>query len=195
MNNTHSKTLILVEGALMIAVATLLSMVKLFRMPYGGSVKLMAMVPLVMMSFRHGIKWGTITAFAYSLLHLVLGINDVASCPTLLSQIGCILLDYVIAYTVLGLADAIAKPFKNRIVGVCVGTGVVCLMRFVCSWLSGILVWGAYQSYYDWAANMPTWLYSLIYNGNYMLPDTVINIIGAAILVKAASRLFDRQSA
>ena len=195
MNKTYSKTRILVEGALMIALATILSMIKLFRMPYGGSVKLMAMVPLVMMSYRHGVKWGVVTAFAYSLLHMIMGISDVASCPTLLSQIGCVLLDYVIAYTVLGLADAIAKPFDNRVVGVCVATGAVCLMRFVCSWLSGMLVWGAYQSYYEWAVNMPTWLYSLIYNGNYMLPDTAINIIGAAVLVKAAPKLFDRQAA
>ena len=79
--------------------------------------------------------------------------------------------------------------------GIIVGTAVVCLLRFVCSWLSGILIWGSYQSYYEWAANMPLWLYSLVYNGNFMLPETAITIIGTVFMVKGASRLFERQSA
>ena len=146
------------------------------------------------MSFRHGTKWGLLTAFVHSVLQLMMGFSNVGYCPTLISQIGCILLDYILAYTALGLADMIGKPFKNRLVGVSVGAGAVCLIRFVCSWLSGILLWGSYQSYYDWAAGMPTWLYSLIYNGNYMLPETVLTIIGAVILVKAAAPLFKKQN-
>ncbi len=194
MSRNATRTRIMVEGALMIAMSSVLSMIKLWPMPYGGSVTLFSMLPLVVMSFRHGTKWGLFTAFVHSVLQLMIGFGDVAYCPTLLSQIGCILLDYILAYTALGLADMIGKPFKNRLVGVSVGAGAVCLIRFVCSWLSGILLWGSYQSYYDWAAGMPTWLYSLIYNGNYMLPETVLTIIGAVILVKAAAPLFKRQS-
>ena len=192
---TYSNTRIMVEGAMMIALATVLSMIKILEMPYGGSVTLFSMLPLVLMSFRHGTKWGVLTAFVYSLLQLVLGIKNVGYCATLASQIGCVLLDYVLAFTALGLADAISKPIRNRALGICVGAGAVCVLRFVCSWLSGILIWGSYQSYYDWAANMPTWLYSLVYNGNYMLPETVITIVGAVVLVKAAARLFERQTA
>ena len=192
---TYSNTRIMVEGAMMIALATVLSMIKIFEMPYGGSVTLFSMLPLVLMSFRHGTKWGLLTAFVHSLLQLILGVKNLGYCANLASQIGCVLLDYVLAFTALGLADAISKPFRNRALGICVGTGVVCVLRFICSWLSGILIWGSYQSYYDWAADMPTWLYSLVYNGNYMLPETVITIVGAVVLVKGAARLFDRQAA
>ena len=195
MTQTVSRTRIMVEGALMIAMATVLSMIQIFQMPFGGGVTLFSMLPLVVMSFRHGTKWGLLTAFVHSVLQLMMGFSNVGYCPTLISQIGCILLDYILAYTALGLADAIGKPFKNRLLGVSVGAGAVCLIRFICSWLSGILLWGSYQSYYEWAAGMPTWLYSLIYNGNYMLPETVLTIIGAVILVKAAAPLFKRQSA
>ena len=195
MNKSFSNTRIMVEGALMIALATILSMIKVFEMPFGGSVTLLSMMPIILMSFRHGTRWGVLTAFVHSVLQLVLGFNNVGYCATLLSQIGCILLDYILAFTVLGLADAIGKPFKNRLVGIIVGTAVVCLLRFVCSWLSGILIWGSYQSYYEWAANMPLWLYSLVYNGNFMLPETAITIIGTVFMVKGASRLFERQSA
>ena len=195
MNKSFSNTRIMVEGALMIALATILSMIKVFEMPFGGSVTLLSMMPIILMSFRHGTRWGVLTAFVHSVLQLVLGFNNVGYCATLLSQIGCILLDYILAFTALGLADAIGKPFKNRLVGIIVGTAVVCLLRFVCSWLSGILIWGSYQSYYEWAANMPLWLYSLVYNGNFMLPETAITIIGTVFMVKGASRLFERQSA
>ena len=195
MNKSFSNTRIMVEGALMIALATILSMIKVFEMPFGGSVTLLAMMPIILMSFRHGTRWGVLTAFVHSVLQLVLGFNNVGYCATLLSQIGCILLDYILAFTALGLADAIGKPFKNRLVGIIVGTAVVCLLRFVCSWLSGILIWGSYQSYYEWAANMPLWLYSLVYNGNFMLPETAITIVGTVFMVKGASRLFERQSA
>ena len=194
MSQTVSRTRIRVEGALMIAMATVLSMIQIFQMPFGGGVTLFSMLPLVVMSFRHGTKWGLLTAFVHSVLQLMMGFSNVGYCPTLLSQIGCILLDYILAFTALGLADAIGKPFKNRLVGVSVGAGAVCFIRFICSWLSGILLWGSYQSYYDWAAGMPTWLYSLIYNGNYMLPETVLTIIGAVILVKAAAPLFKKQN-
>ena len=195
MNKSFSNTRIMVEGALMIALATILSMIKIFEMPFGGSVTLLSMMPIILMSFRHGTRWGVLTAFVHSVLQLVLGFNNVGYCATLLSQIGCILLDYILAFTALGLADAIGKPFKNRLVGIIVGTAVVCLLRFVCSWLSGILIWGSYQSYYEWAANMPLWLYSLVYNGNFMLPETAITIIGTVFMVKGASRLFERQGA
>ena len=79
----------------------------------------------MLISHRWGWNWGVLTAFVHSVLQLVLGFNNVGYCATLLSQIGCILLDYILAFTALGLADAIGKPFKNRLVGIIVGTAVV----------------------------------------------------------------------
>ncbi len=193
MHKSYSKTRILVEGALMVALATILSMIKVFEMPFGGSVTLLSMLPLVLMSFRHGTRWGLLTAFVHSVLQMVLGFSNVGYCPTLLSQVGCILLDYILAFTALGLAYAFSRPFKNRFVGVIVGTAIVCAIRFLCSWLSGMLIWGSYKDYYEWAVNMPVWLYSLVYNGNYMLPETAITVIGTVFMVKGASKLFEMQ--
>ncbi len=193
MNKTVSNTRVLVEGALMIALSTVLWMIKVFEMPYGGCVTLLSMLPIILMSFRHGTRWGLLTAFVNSLIQMILGFNNVGACPTLLSQIGCILLDFVVAFSVLGLAYAFSKPFKNRILGICVGVVAVCALRFVCSWLSGMLIWGSYQSYYGWAENLPLWLYSLIYNGNYMLPETAITVLGTILMVRGASKLFERQ--
>ena len=93
MSKTYSNTRILVEGALMIALATILSMIKIFEMPFGGSVTLLSMLPIVLMSFRHGTRWGLLTAFVHSVLQLVLGFSNIGYCSTFLSQVGCILLD------------------------------------------------------------------------------------------------------
>lgn len=114
---------------------------------------------------------------------------------TALAFAGVVLLDYVLAFTLLGLANVFAKPFKNRVAGVAVGTAAVCTIRFLCSFLSGALLWGSYQSSYEWANGMSVWLYSFIYNANYMVPETIITVAVAALLVKAAPGIFAAQSA
>lgn len=186
---SYSKTRILAECALMIAAGTVLSQIKIFSMPFGGSVTLLGMLPFVLVSLRHGVKWGLATGFVNSLLQMLLGFYAPPA-NTVLAFAGVVLLDYVLAFTVLGLADAFARLFKNRLLGVCVGTASVCALRFLCSFLSGALLWGSYQSSYAWAKGLSVWTYSLIYNGSYMLPELVLTTLAAALLYKAAPQLF-----
>lgn len=202
MTTTYSKTRILVEGALMIALSTALSFVAP-ELPHGGSITLCSMLPIILMSLRHGLKWGLGTAFVHSILQLFLGLKNLAYCQTLTAQIGCVLLDYVLAFTALGLAWAIAKPFKNKTLGVAVSTFGVCLIRFLCSFLSGFIVWKDYDYAFSWMtdfgwgeriANMGEnalcWLYSAVYNATYMIPETILTTIAAVLLYKFASKLF-----
>ena len=183
MAKTYSKTRILVECALMIAAGTVLSNIKMFTMPNGGSVTLLSMLPFVLVSFRHGVKWGLFTGFVNSLLQMLLGFYAPPA-PGLLPLVGMILLDYVLAFTLLGLACVFAKPFKNRLLGVAVGTAIVCLIRFLCSFLSGVLIWGNLNE------GLPEWVYSLTYNGSYMLPETILSVVAVVLLHKAAPKLF-----
>lgn len=129
MSKTYSKTRTLVECALMIALGTVLANIKIFEMPNGGSITLLSMLPFILVSYRHGTKWGLFTGFVNSLLQMLLGFYAPPA-PGLLPLVGMILLDYVLAFTLLGLAGAIAKPFKNRLVGVAVGTAAVCGISF-----------------------------------------------------------------
>ena len=89
---TTSKTRILVEGAMLIALATILSYVKFYDLPFGGSITL-EMLPLVIMGLRNGPKWGCFTGFVHGLLQMIIGFSNVMYCANRLSQIGCILLD------------------------------------------------------------------------------------------------------
>lgn len=186
MTKTYSKTRTLVECALMIALGTVLANIKIYELPNGGSVTLFSMLPFVLISFRHGVKWGLFTGFVNSLLQMLLGFYAPPA-PGLLPLVGMILLDYVLAFTLLGLADAFTKPFANRMVGVAVGTAAVCLIRYLCSFLSGVLIWG------NLSEGLPAWVYSLGYNGSYMIPETILTTVAAVLICKAAPQLFRAQ--
>ena len=175
MSKTYSKTRTLVECALMIALGTVLANIKIFEMPNGGSITLLSMLPFILVSYRHGTKWGLFTGFVNSLLQMLLGFYAPPA-PGLLPLVGMILLDYVLA-----------KPFKNRLVGVAVGTAAVCGIRFLCSFLSGVLIWG------NLSDGLPAWTYSLTYNGSYMLPETILTTVAAVLIYKAAPQLFAAQ--
>ena len=173
MSKTYSKTRTLVECALMIALGTVLANIKIFEMPNGGSITLLSMLPFILVSYRHGTKWGLFTGFVNSLLQMLLGFYAPPA-PGLLPLVGMILLDYVLAYTLLGLAGAS-------------GTAAVCGIRFLCSFLSGVLIWG------NLSDGLPAWTYSLTYNGSYMLPETILTTVAAVLIYKAAPQLFAAQ--
>lgn len=183
MSKTTSKTRILVECALMIALGTVLANIKIFELANGGSITLFSMVPFILVSFRHGAKWGLFTGFVNSLLQMLLGFYAPPA-PGLLPLFGMIMLDYVLAFTLLGLACVFAKPFHNRLVGVAVGSAVVCIIRFLCSFFSGVLIWG------NLSDGLPAWTYSLGYNASYMLPETILTVVAVVLLYKAAPKLF-----
>ena len=207
MSKSYSKTRVLVECALMVAIGTVLANIKIFTMPNGGSITLLSMLPFVLVSFRHGAKWGIMTAFVNSLIQLVQGLGNLAYCQTLTAQVGCVLLDSLLAFTVLGFACLIAKPFRSRTVGVGVSAFVVCLLRFLCSFLSGYIVWKDYDYAFRWMTEIGfpgissmsvdglCWLYSALYNATYMLPEAILTTVLVVILIRVAPQIFDRQNA
>ena len=186
MSATYSRTRTLVACALMIALGTVLANIKIYELPNGGAVTLFSALPFVLISFRYGVRWGLFTGFVNSLLQMLLGFYAPPA-PGLLPLAGMILLDYVLAFALLGLACVFAKPFRNRTVGVAVGTAAVCLIRFLCSFLSGVLIWG------NLSDGLPAWTYSLGYNASYMLPETVLTVVAAVLVYRAAPRLFEAQ--
>lgn len=187
MNNNYSKTRIITECALLIALGTVLAQIKLFRMPSGGSVTAASMLPFIMVSFRHGTKWGVIAGIANSLLQIFLGGLYTPPAGTFIALLGSVLLDYAIAYIALGFAQEFSKPFgkEKRFAGVMFGTLMVCLIRFICSFLSGFIIWGSIAEDGFGAVT-----YSLTYNASYLVPETVITMLLLAILFKKAPQLF-----
>ncbi len=164
----------LVESALMIAVATVLSLLKI-DLPFGGGVTIVSMLPLILISHRYGWKWGVLTAFVYSLIQLILGLDNVAYAENFLMGVGIVLLDYVIAYTVIGLSGVFGKKFWSVVVGV----AVTFTLRFLCH-----LVTGA------WLPMTNPWIYSFLYNGWYMLLELIITEVVVCIIYWPLKKYF-----
>ena len=122
MSKTYSKTRILVECALMIAIGTVLSNIKFFTLPNGGSVTLLSMLPFVLVSFRHGVKWGLFTGFVNGCLQMLLGFWAPPT-PTFLYFLGEVLLDYLVAFMALGTADGRLPALYVQLPVRCAGLG------------------------------------------------------------------------
>lgn len=183
MNNR--KTKIMVECAILIALSTVLSFVKVWKLPWGGSITMFSMLPVCYISVRHGVKWGVGSAFIYSVIQLFLGITvDGLLGWGLTGGIlaACILIDYIIAFSVLGVSGVFSK---KGFAGIMTGTAMAVVLRFVCHLLSGVYVFASAGKLWDGFETANTWLYSFVYNGCYMLPELIMTLVGAAIIFKA----------
>ena len=176
----------LVESAIMIAIGTVLSMFP-FTAPwaYGGGITICSMLPLVIIAHRYGTKWGLFTAFVYSVLQLILGVSNVQYATNFIMAVGIVLLDYTIAFTVIGLSACFNGVIKNRLVSIVVGIVFTFALRFVCHFISGWIIWDAL-----WPNEMglASPMYSLVYNGGYMLPETIITALVAVLTYKPLKR-------
>ena len=167
----------LAESALMLALATIMSFVVIYQMPYGGTVTLCSMVPILYIAFRYPIKWALITAFSHGMLQIILGFYPPPA-RTALAFAGVVLLDYLIAFSVLGLAGLFARPIRG-IKGMLLGSSIAIFARFLCHFLSGILIWRSYAP-----EGQPAAIYSLLYNGSFMLAEWILSVVALTALVK-----------
>lgn len=191
-NTMKTKILCIAEGAVIIALAYVIELLCVWLnaitgvsalLPFGGTITI-SMLPIAYYSYRRGIAWGVGVGFVYSLLQMLLGFY-IPPANTWWALVLCIVLDYLVAFTVVGLAALFAKPFgKYRLAGYCVGAVAVCLIRFVSSFLSGVILWGSYAP-----EGMNVWVYSLIYNASYMLPNAVLTGIFAVVVCLAIDPL------
>jgi len=177
------KTKKITECAIMIALATVLHMVAIFHLPQGGAVTLASMAPIILISHRHGTRWGVLAAVTFSIVNMAIGFypppaGDVGS------FILVVLLDYVLAFGVYGLASAIRRWFKNMTLGLAFSTIIVCALRFLCHFASGIVIWASYAPEGQNVA-----IYSLLYNGSYMLCEAIITTVVVVSLGRLIKKL------
>ena len=178
----------LTESAIMLAIATVLSLFQ-FTGPWvlGGSITFCSMLPIVIVAQRYGTRWGLGTALAYSLLQLLLGLNNVQYAPDALTAVGIILLDYVLAFGMLGFSAVFNGVIRDRRIAIAVGITVAFFGRFLCHFLSGVIIWEAlWPNALGWAPVV----WSLSYNGSYMLPELLITVTVALLLYKPLEKFW-----
>lgn len=183
IRSSQTSTQRLVEGAVMVALSAVLSYIRVFHLPWGGSVTLLSMLPIMLYSIKHGVTSGLFAAFVFSLIQLgqgaVDGLFGWGLTPVML--IACILLDYVLPFTLLGLAGTLRR---YGMIGWICGTAGAIVLRFLCHFLSGVVIWHSAGQLWEGFVTDNEWLYSLCYNGAYMLPELIFTMAGAVALLK-----------
>ena len=179
-NKSHHRIRALVEGAILVALAFVLSFVKLYELPNGGSLT-PAMFPILLYAHRWGVGRGLLVGLCYGLVDMLLDGGYAWGWQS-------ILLDYLLAYTALGLGGF----FKGRAWGIFPGIALGCAGRFAVHYLSGVTIYRIYEP-----TNIPgigtfdgAELYSLVYNGSYMLPCALLALAAAALLYVPMKRYF-----
>ena len=196
---------------MLLAVAIVLELLsKMFipEMPFGGQITLVSMLPVVLISYRHGVKWGICSGFAYALLEMAIGTKTVAAAfqpgyfgdgVLIVNALIMCLLDYVVAFTVLGLGGAFRNKIQNSGVALMTGSLVALGARYVTHIASGYILFAGYAEWFFTQEGFPAWganlvetlspellgfVYSVVYNGMYMIPEMIITAVVALLLAR-----------
>lgn len=206
-----NKTKRLTESAMLLAMAIVLELLsKMFvpEMPFGGQLTFVSMLPVVLISYRHGMKWGFLAAFTYALIEMVIGAKTVAAAfqPGYFGDAAMIgnavimcLLDYIVAYTLLGLGGIFRNKIKNPGVSLMCGSLVALGARYVAHIASGYILFSGWAEWFFTQEGFPAWgaslvealspnvlgfVYSVVYNGFYMIPEMIFTAIAALVVAR-----------
>lgn len=198
-------------SAVMLALATALALVCAFipflHLPYGGGFTVASMLPIVIVSYVYGVKWGFFTSLTYAAIQIIMdlmaGKSSVIiafflpdSDQTVFAAIAIILIDYIVAYGILGLGGVFRRN-KSKTKALVLGSIVAVSARYIAHVISGYIFYGAYAEWFftesfnaEWGARILASLdgevlalvYSAIYNGLYMIPEIIITAVCAAVV-------------
>lgn len=171
-SKTIGRTRKLVECAILIAIASVLSIIKIIEMPYGGSVTIASMLPIIIIAYKYGAGWGLSSGLIFAVIQQLMGLKNLSYGTSWQAVVAIIFLDYIIAFTVAGLGGVFRKKIKNQNTALVMGIILVSLLRYICHVISGATVWAG--------LSIPTnaaLIYSLGYNATYMLPEMIVLIV------------------
>lgn len=195
------KTVRLVTSGVFIALSVVLSMIKVYQLPYGGSITLVSMLPVMLLSYMYNIKWGLLCGVVSGIIQALLGAATTSAFAgvTGFNVVLMALLDYIIAFMVLGTAGMFKGKIKNHKAAFVLGGIAAGLLRYLAHFLSGVLLWGSYAEWFFGSENMNNsfgnsvlenfsgtglaMVYSAVYNGSFMIPEIIITAIAISIII------------
>ena len=207
----HNETKRMTESAMLLSLAVVLDVVsKMFIPPmtFGGQVTLASMLPVVLIGYRHGVRWGMASGFCYGLIQMALGGGTVAAAfqPGFFGEGRMILnafimcaLDYMLAYSLLGLAGVFRNVIVTPSLALMLGTVTAMTARYLAHVTSGYILFSSWAVWFFTQDGFPAWgavlvetlspemlglAYSVVYNGMYMVPETILTAIAAALIAR-----------
>ena len=198
--STYKKTQRLSVCGVLIALSVVLSLIKIFALPFGGSVTLFSMVPLMLIGFLYGTPFGLLCGFICGIFQCILGItmSQALAGLNLGSSLLMICLDYFVAFAVIGTAGIFRNIFKKPYLSLSVGAVFASILRYAVHTLSGVILYGSYAEWFFTQEGFYSWgeailskysgitlslIYSLIYNATYMLPEAVLSVIACSAIM------------
>lgn len=195
-----NKTKVMTVSAMMLGLSTILSIFPKFSglWPNGGSITVCCMLPIILVSYLYGVKQGLLTGLAFGILQILLGLKGIAG-MNLLSTLGVLFFDYIVAFTVLGFGGLFKGKLKNTALELSLGSVLAIFLRLVAHFISGYLLFSGYAEWFFTQEGFTLgnsifaalgngtalfMLYSLMYNASYLLPEMIITGIVAYILGK-----------
>lgn len=167
----------MVECSIMIALSTVLSMIPIAELPYGGSITVASMLPVVIAVYRHGGKWGLGTALVCSAIQLLLGLKNFSYFTTWQSLVALGVFDYILAFGAFALAGAFKKVEKRQNLAMLYGAALASVLRYLCHVISGATIWAGLS-----IPSAAALYYSLGYNATYMIPETIVLLLSIAYI-------------
>ena len=203
------KTQALTVSAIMIAFAVSISAIcavmPFLNLPFGGGFTIASMLPIIIVAYMYGTKWGLLTAFTYSILQMLLGFNTVSAFflpgdnqMLWYRAVIVILIDYIIAYTVLGFGGIFRNKFETK-KALVLGSIFAISLRYVAHIVSGAIFFGTWAEWFFTQDGFPAWgqkiletfsggslatVYSIVYNGTYMIPEIIITALVACFVTR-----------
>lgn len=201
----------LVESAMLLTLGVVLEVVSKMvipEMPFGGQLTLASMLPLVLISYRHGVKWGVFSGVVYSILQMALGAKTVSAAfqpgyfgdeIMVVNALIMVILDYLLAYTLLGLGGIFRNKIKKPGLSLMCGGIVALFCRYLAHVVSGYILFAGWAEWFFTQDGFPAWgaklvesvspgllglIYSIVYNGMYMLPEILITSIAAVLIAR-----------
>ena len=214
MNRTL-RTQRLTLSAIMIALAAVLAvtcaLIPFLNLPFGGGFTIASMLPIILVSYMYGLKWGFFVSATYSVLQVLMDLSLGTSSSVImalfiptsdgymgaLAGLFILVIDYFIAYTVLGVGGIFRNKIKNKTLALCLGSILALSLRYLAHIFSGAIFYGAWaewffsqEGFYAFGAKILesfsggtlALLYSVIYNGLYMIPEIIITAVAASIV-------------
>ena len=206
-----NKTKRLTESAMLIAIAVVLELVSksiIPELPFGGQVTVAAMLPVVLVAYRRGVRWGLTTGLCYSFVQMALGARTVSAAfqpgyfgdgAMLGNALIMCLCDYVLAFSLLGLGGCFRNVIKEKSVALAAGSVIALSARYLAHILSGYVLFSGWAEWFFTQEGFPAWgaglverlspemlglVYSVVYNGMYMIPEIVLTAVAAVFLAK-----------
>lgn len=209
MNTKNTRTEKITVSAMMIAISVAISAlcaaVPFLNLPFGGGFTIASMLPIIAVAYMYGTRWGLLTGFIYSFMQMILGFNTVSafflpgdSQMVWYRAILVCLIDYVIAYTVLGFGGIFRKKL-GKAKALCLGSIVALALRYVAHIISGAIFFGSWAEWFFTQEGFPAFgatvletfsgfglslVYSVIYNGTYMIPEIIITALAAIAIAR-----------